>query len=448
MTTYNGTSIAGTPGVSSSTTISEDASQFTGSSSSANCVTATHTAASGTCYGVHASTASTSGVAVYGNATGGSGSCYGVRGDCNSGDGNGVLGTNTATFGSAVYGNATASTTTTYGVYGVASSSSGTGVRGSCTYSGTGTTYGLYGTAGSTSGAAVYGNSSNGSGSCHGVEGVTASTSANGVLGTNTAAGGSAVYGHSTGTSGQGFGVNGVATASTFGVGVQGTGGGWGVIGNGGTYGVYALNGAGGGYGVFGDDGGFAAAFAVFGQATGTGSYAGYFSGDLYVSGSITAGTKDFRIDHPLDPPNMWLVHSCVESPERTNVYSGTVTTDGNGEAEVRMPAYFEALNTDFRYQLTAIGGPAPGLHIKSEVRGNCFVIAGAGPGQRVSWQVTGVRQDAYSRANPLRVECEKRPTERGLFAFPAAHGQPAERGIDWIHQQRAQTRGRLPRPA
>ena len=41
------------------------------------------------------------------------------------------------------------------------------------------------------------------------------------------------------------------------------------------------------------------------------------------------------------------------------NIYDGVVTLDVYGEAEVQLPAWFEALNTDFRYQLTAIGASA-----------------------------------------------------------------------------------------
>ena len=37
------------------------------------------------------------------------------------------------------------------------------------------------------------------------------------------------------------------------------------------------------------------------------------------------------------------------------DIYNGNVTTDGNGTAVVTMPDWFEALNTDFRYQLTVI---------------------------------------------------------------------------------------------
>ena len=65
---------------------------------------------------------------------------------------------------------------------------------------------------------------------------------------------------------------------------------------------------------------------------------------------------KDFKIDHPLDPANKYLLHASVESSEMMNIYTGNVTTDGQGEAMVHLPDWFEVLNTDFRYQLTVIG--------------------------------------------------------------------------------------------
>jgi hypothetical protein len=75
------------------------------------------------------------------------------------------------------------------------------------------------------------------------------------------------------------------------------------------------------------------------------------------------------------------------------------------GEIVVQMPSYVEALNEAFRYQLTAIGTPAPSLHIKQELTQGQFVVAGAAPGQRVCWQITGNRRDPFARANPLLVE-------------------------------------------
>jgi hypothetical protein len=45
------------------------------------------------------------------------------------------------------------------------------------------------------------------------------------------------------------------------------------------------------------------------------------------------------------------------------NIYDGIVRLDENGAAEVNLPEWFEALNSDFRYLLTPIGAPAPGLY-------------------------------------------------------------------------------------
>jgi hypothetical protein len=41
------------------------------------------------------------------------------------------------------------------------------------------------------------------------------------------------------------------------------------------------------------------------------------------------------------------------------NIYDGVVALDENGECRVELPEWFEALNCDFRYQLTSIGEPA-----------------------------------------------------------------------------------------
>jgi hypothetical protein len=60
-------------------------------------------------------------------------------------------------------------------------------------------------------------------------------------------------------------------------------------------------------------------------------------------------------------------------------------------------------------YSLTAIGAPAPNLYIAQEVTNNSFEIAGGAPGMKVSWQVTGIRQDAFAKANPLKVEMPSR---------------------------------------
>jgi hypothetical protein len=86
------------------------------------------------------------------------------------------------------------------------------------------------------------------------------------------------------------------------------------------------------------------------------------------------------------------------------------------------MPEWFEALNGDFRYQLTAIGRPAPGLHIAEEISAHSFRIAGGEAGMKVSWQITGTRRDRWAVANPFEVEQEKPEEERGRFLEPSLY--------------------------
>jgi hypothetical protein len=119
-----------------------------------------------------------------------------------------------------------------------------------------------------------------------------------------------------------------------------------------------------------------------------------------------------------------------VESPDMMNIYNGNVTLDTNGGAWVELPAWFESLNRDFRYQLTAIGAPGPNLYVAQEIAGNRFQIAGGQPGLKVSWQVTGIRRDAYAEANRIRVEEEKPPEEQGTYLHPEAFGKPETKGL------------------
>ncbi len=157
-------------------------------------------------------------------------------------------------------------------------------------------------------------------------------------------------------------------------------------------------------------------------------TFAGYFEGDVFISGNIdmltqfNAADKFFRIDHPLTPTEKYLYHSTVESPERKNIYDGVVTTDANGYATVQLPEYFEALNTEFRYQLTVIGVFAQAI-IAEKIADKRFVIRTDQPNIEVSWQVTGVRQDAYARNHPFEAEVDKPAEKQGTYLHPEAFG-------------------------
>jgi hypothetical protein len=194
--------------------------------------------------------------------------------------------------------------------------------------------------------------------------------------------------------------------------------------------------------GVYGRADNGADAYGVWGQSAN--GFAGYFTGKVNVTGAFTAANKQFKIDHPLDPTNKYLYHTSVESPDMKNIYDGVVALDANGAAVVELPAYFQALNQDFRYQLTCIGGFAP-IYIDQEIQANRFRIAGGKPGMKVSWQVTGIRHDAYAEQHRAPVEEDKPAAQRGTYLQPAAYGQPATLGVDFARNRPANLKQATP---
>lgn len=272
-----------------------------------------------------------------------------------------------------------------------------------------------------------------------------------GVHGENDELGGIGVRGRANGESC--VGISGIADGQG-GIGVSGSGGALGVSGIGVGTGVYGSSGRGSGvfglsqdgdgvngqsnnrYGVSGlggDIGVHAQNLTVRGHVAylATRGLAADFYGDVYIHGRLTkAGGGSFQIDHPLDPANKYLSHSFVESPDMKNIYDGVAILGANGEATVGLPDWFDALNKDLRYQLTAIGAPGPNLCIAEEIANGCFKIAGGSPGAKVSWQVTGIRKDAWANMHRIQVEEEKPVAERGRYLHPDLHHESSEKSV------------------
>jgi hypothetical protein len=391
-------------------------------------------ASSGSTRGVFGRTDSTAGTGVGGLAASSTGTSYGVHGRSLSPDGYGVYGINEARSGNArgvygityspegsgVYGTAPATEGEGYGVYGVSASTDGQGVAGWASAT-EGSTYGVRGQADSSDGTGVAGYAQSTTGYATGVDGQSRSSDGTGVHGLAYSSSGNArgVWGESRSQSG--YGVLGEAISKTgVNAGVEGT------------------SASPDGYGVYG----YASSttgtnYAVAGYTRSSAGYAGYFSGNLHVTGAFTcSGGKAFKIDHPLDPANQYLYHYSLESSEVLNQYSGNVTLDAQGDGWVQLPDWFQLMNTDFRYQLTPIGAPAPSLHVAQEVEGNRFGISGGEPGMKVSWSVTALRADPYMQQNPHPLVQEKPESERGTYLSPESYGQPGALGLDY---QRAQ---------
>ncbi|MFK7885060.1 MAG: hypothetical protein AB8F26_12865 [Phycisphaerales bacterium] len=407
--------------VDSSTTVFEIVS----TSSTGTAILGRHASTTGTTPGVRGSSTSNSSSAtgIVGEITSSSpgGLSAGVRGINNSttGSGIGVFGTQAGT-GWGVYGNTPAGR----GVYGF--SFSGTGIYGA-----------------STSGVGMF--------ATH----LTSDTEVS--LGTDdfaVDAFNTAIDGAGTAIRGTGgrVGVQGISTSPGFGegltrIGVQGFAGSFStaadfIVGVSGSGQAPASGGGREAFGVRGtaQSGSSASTgIGIYGSAVGAGTnWAGFFQGDVHVLGTLSKSSGSFKIDHPLEPETKYLSHSFVESPDMMNIYNGVITLDNNGNASVELPHYFEALNRTFRYQLTAIGTPMPNLYISSEVSANSFAIAGGKPHARVSWEITGVRQDPSSLANPIIIEQDKPAHHHGKYLDPAAYGlddshaiHPKRSGVD-----------------
>ncbi len=328
----------------------------------------------------------------------------GARGVCATGGSYGGYFEAAGDTGRGVYGCADANgNVTNYGGYFEAAGEHGRSVYGHASNTGDVTNYGGYFTAAGKYGRGVYGEATGGSNiDCAGVYGY--ASYGRGVYG--EADSGRGVYGKAIagrGVCGESYGYKGVGVSGSASA-ITGYGG------------YFESNGC----GVY---------------ASG-GDLAGLFGGNVVITGTLAKGAGSFKIDHPLEPENKYLQHSFIESPDMMNVYNGNVALDENGEASVELPEYFQALNSDFRYQLTCIGGFAP-VYIAEEICENRFKIGGGKKGMKVSWQVTGTRHDAYAEANRIVVEKDKSAEERGYYLHPTAYGLPEEKGIESVRNPR-----------
>jgi hypothetical protein len=252
-----------------------------------------------------------------------------------------------------------------------------------------------------------------GTGSGDGVLGLAIGGTGNGVTGlkTNNVADAAGVRGENSSTIADSYGVYGLSSGAGFS-----------------SYGVYGISTSSGGNGLYGEASG-TACYAVWGNDAGGLGYAGYFDGNIYAT-AASASIKAFKIDHPLFPATKYLYHSSVESSDMMNIYNGNVTTDANGEAVVTLPSYFQALNIDYKYQLTCIGQFAQAI-IMNEISNNQFTIKTNLSNVKVSWQVTGVRNDAAAQKYRIIPEVDKEAQYVGKYLVPEAYGFGVDKAAD-----------------
>lgn len=355
----------------------------------------------------------------------------GVKG-ISSGSGfevSGVSGIANGSNGRGVYGQTTGNGAFAYGGY-FESMADGIGLY--AAHRGSGDSYAIMGVTGSNTGVGVFGYASGNfpTGPSVGVLGRTLSSGGMGVRGDASVINGINFGGYFTSAGDQGYGL--FATAAGF----------YGVFGEctaatGVTYGGRFENSSTSGRGVFAvatDTAVGSVIYGVRGQAsTASSGYGVYAVGDMGAS-----GVKPFRIDHPADPENKYLLHYSSESPFPQNFYSGNVTTDAAGYAWVDLPDYFGEINANFKYQLTVIGKTFAQAIVTEEVKENRFQIRTNQPNIKVSWRLEADRNDARIQWNRPTDVVEKVDAERGKYQHPEYYNQPASKGMDYNAQQEA----------
>jgi len=99
---------------------------------------------------------------------------------------------------------------------------------------------------------------------------------------------------------------------------------------------------------------------AIYAYKSGGGQYAGYFAGDVHVTGTLTKGAISFVQPHRSDPGKE-IVYVGLEGPEHAAFIRGTAFLDG-GRAVIEMPEHWQqvAAADGITVHLTPIGAWAP----------------------------------------------------------------------------------------
>jgi trimeric autotransporter adhesin len=72
---------------------------------------------------------------------------------------------------------------------------------------------------------------------------------------------------------------------------------------------------------------------------------------------------------------------------------------------------------------------------VASEIANGSFTIKTDKPNIKVSWQVTGVRQDAWANAHRIPVEEDKPEADKGKYLHPELFGRANEASIEESHR-------------
>jgi len=103
-------------------------------------------------------------------------------------------------------------------------------------------------------------------------------------------------------------------------------------------------------------------------------------------------GPKTFIVDHPDDPENKYLIHSCLEGPEAGVFYRGSGEITNNKCVIIDLPAYVNNLSFDVTINVSPIYDGHLKMYNFTELEGNSFTVYGENG--RFNWLAIGKRND------------------------------------------------------
>ena len=141
-------------------------------------------------------------------------------------------------------------------------------------------------------------------------------------------------------------------------------------------------------------------------------------TGNVNIIGEVTAGTKTFLIDHPVDPLNKTLRHVAIESPSNLVLWYGikklvagkaTVNLDADCASPMIAGTYEALVNRGTVSTLKVLQGTDPAAVsfenvVSTNIIGNQFTIvsSNAASTKNVVWLVIGERKDPWVMAQPF----------------------------------------------
>jgi hypothetical protein len=162
------------------------------------------------------------------------------------------------------------------------------------------------------------------------------------------------------------------------------------------------------------------------------------YQGDLKNGGAPANGIYDLRFRlYTVPTDGVHVAQNCIDDVSVTDgVFTVSLDFGPQFSGDQRfLEVGVRTLNRDFRYQLTVVDEADSAAFVMakvvSKVRGNRFTIRTSAPAVEVSWQVTGIRQDAWANAHRIPVEVDKPDHERGFFRHPELYGLPPSRKIE-----------------